>query len=130
MKSDLARKLLADLRECPLLYPYDGADAEPTIPLLLAERVTAVRFDAAAMLLDFRFVRLHGPGGKMNPYTDRETIYHAGRVVGIVAQFGPGDWRLSAAPGSTQYPSREDAVRAAIAAADSPAPTPGATNGN
>lgn len=30
----------------------------------------------------------------MKPYTDRETIYHAGRVVGIVAKFGRGDWRL------------------------------------
>lgn len=51
----------------------------------------------------------------MKPYTNRETIYHAGRVVGIVAQFGPGDWRRSAADGSPRYSSRDAAIQAAIA---------------
>ena len=53
MKTDLARKLLADLRECPALYPYsDITGEEPPIPHRLAARVTAVRIDAAAMLWD------------------------------------------------------------------------------
>lgn len=58
MKTDLAHKLLADLRECPALYPYDGTDAEPTIPRLLAARVTAVRTDTVERLWDFRLAHL------------------------------------------------------------------------
>lgn len=59
MKSDLARKLLADLSECPALYPYaDPAVLNSQRAQPLAARVTAVRIDAAAMLWDFRFVRV------------------------------------------------------------------------
>lgn len=67
--------------------------------------------------------------GKMKPYKNRENIYHADRWIRIVAKFGRGDWRLSAAPGSLRYPSRAAAIRAAIAERDPPAPSTGATNG-
>lgn len=56
MKSDLARKLLADLRECPALYPYaDPAVLNSQRAQPLAARVTAVRIDTAAMLADAVF---------------------------------------------------------------------------
>lgn len=65
MKSDLASKLLADLRECPALYPYsDPAVLNSQRDQPLAARVTAVRIDAAAMLWDFRFVRVPAQGMK------------------------------------------------------------------
>lgn len=56
MKTDLARKLLADLRECRALYPYPDAPLENSPRAqLLAARVTAVRIDTVAMLADVVF---------------------------------------------------------------------------
>lgn len=43
-------------------------------------------------------------------YTNRERIYHDCRWIGDVAQFGPDDWRCSAAAGDPTFPSREDAI--------------------